>query len=77
MLILDKRKAVERVMALMAAAPAADAGEETPQPHVRTYHRVAIYERRHPAPPLTPARRAERRRRRGDAGRAAINPSPA
>jgi hypothetical protein len=70
MLILDKRKAVEHVMALITTASdasaevAADASaDDAPKVHVRTYQRVAAYERRAAAAPV-PVRRAERRRRR-------------
>lgn len=71
MLILDKRKAVEHVMALITttsdalAEVAVDASAgESPRSHARTYQRVAAYERRTIAPSPAPVRRAERRRRR-------------
>lgn len=67
MLILDKRKAVERVVALTSAltqmSPACGP-PETPavHPRVRTYRRIATYERRAGATPMR--RGIERRRRR-------------
>ena len=74
MLILDKQRAVERVMALMSGAT--EAAPEAPAVHVhaRTYQRIATYERRaHVGVP--PARRViERRRRRM---RLLAGPSPA
>ncbi len=63
MLILDKQRAVEHVMALTSTAQPANPEEQSERAHARTYHRVAIYERR-PASSGVPARRAERRRRR-------------
>jgi hypothetical protein len=73
MLILDKQKAVERVMALTSGVT-----EATPEPsavraHVRTYQRIATFERR--AQAAAPLRRSiERRRRRR---RLIGDPSPA
>ena len=76
MLILDKQRAVERVVALMSGAT--EAAPEAPavhaHAHARTYQRIASYERRaHVGVP--PARRViERRRRRM---RLLAGPSPA
>lgn len=74
MLILDKQKAVERVVALTSAA--AEPPPEAPavHTHARTYQRIATYERRaHIGVPA--ARRViERRRRRM---RLLAGPSPA
>lgn len=69
MLILDKRKAVERVMALTPAVRAA-AGPEAPPARFRrrSAQRVATYERR-----SAPATIAPKRRR----GRPSVDPSPA
>jgi hypothetical protein len=54
MLILDKRKAVERVMALTAGTGEIEGAEPMAlalHPHTRTYQRIATYERRaHVAP---------------------------
>jgi hypothetical protein len=70
MLILDKQKAVERIVALTAdeAAPPQDEEPAVRKTHARTYHRVATYERRQEprAAEDGPAARrpAERRKRR-------------
>jgi hypothetical protein len=76
MLILDKQKAVERVMALTLggtdSAPMHDPSQAlSVHSHARTYHRVATYDRT--AVPV-PLRRADRRRRRM---RLLDGPSPA
>ena len=63
MLILDKQKAIERVVALAAGLVDANPEARPARPHARTYHRVATYERRPQAEAVT-LRRAERRRRR-------------
>lgn len=63
MLILDKQKAVERVMALTQREPAVAPEAQPERAHVRTYHRVATYERRFAAIDAAP-RRVDRRRRR-------------
>ena len=78
MLILDKQKAVERVMALTSdvteAMPAYGPREASAaRARARTYQRIATFERRvHAAPPLR--RSIERRRRRM---RLIGDPSPA
>lgn len=65
MLILDKRKAVELVMALTGSSDGLLPAAGQPRPHARTYHRIATYERRPQAVIASPAtRRAERRKRR-------------
>jgi len=47
MLILDKRKAVEHMVALSTGGRlAANPEERQARPHARTYHRVATYERK-------------------------------
>jgi hypothetical protein len=67
MLILDKQKAVERVMALtsgeMEPAPG-DGPREASAARVRTYQRIATFERRARATPAPLRRSIERRRRR-------------
>ena len=63
MLILDKQKAVERVMALTLREPAVAPEAQPVRAHVRTDHRVATYERRLVPVDAVP-RRGERRRRR-------------
>jgi len=72
MLILDKRKAVERMVALTASFEDAshDAGEGRPEPRRRTYQRVATYERRRAAEQAPAARRvaARARARAGQVG---------
>jgi anti-sigma-K factor RskA len=60
MLILDKQKAVERMLALAAADPAMDPDEEFARLVRRSRQRVAVYERRTSAE-ASPQRRAERR----------------
>jgi hypothetical protein len=60
MLILDKQKAVERMLALTVPLP-----EENPEAlpeltRARAYQRVAVFERR-ATPENAPKRRAERR----------------
>ena len=78
MLILDKQKAVERVMALTSdvteATPAYGPQEASAvRGRVRTYQRIATFERRvHAA--AAPRRSIERRRRRM---RLIGDPSPA
>ena len=67
MLILDKQKAVERMVALMTGEPDSAPAfglEEAPamHSHARTYQRIASYERR--AAAAVPLRKMERRRRR-------------
>jgi hypothetical protein len=64
MLILDKQKAVARVVALTSGAAEAASDAPAVRAHARTYQRIATYERRaHGA--ATPLRRSiERRRRR-------------
>jgi hypothetical protein len=63
MLILDKQKAVERVVALTAGESEVASDPPAVAPHARTYQRIATYERRaHPA--VTPSHRATERRRR-------------
>jgi hypothetical protein len=66
MLILDKQKAVEHIVALTAgvAETPAEQAEQSPRPRARTYHRIAVYERRPPAELLRERRGIERRRRR-------------
>jgi len=63
MLILDKQKAVERVMALTLRTPVVAPEAQPTRLHARTYHRVATYERRFVVADAAP-RRGERRRRR-------------
>ncbi len=63
MLILDKQKAVEHVMALTLRTPAVAPEAQPARLHARTYHRVATYERRSVVADAVP-RRGERRRRR-------------
>ena len=78
MLILDKQKAVERVMALTSGVTEATHAYGPREPsavraHVRTYQRIATFERR--AQAAAPLRRGiERRRRRR---RLIGDPSPA
>jgi hypothetical protein len=74
MLILDKQRAVERVVALTAGVIESPASASTVHMHVRTYQRIATYERRAHVmlPPLR--RGVERRRRRM---RLLADPSPA
>jgi hypothetical protein len=76
MLILDKQKAVERVMALTTTASTVAEPEPPPvRGRRRNVQRVATYERR-PGPPETvapPATEPKVRRRRGPA----ISPLPA
>lgn len=72
MLILDKQKAVARVVALTAGEPHVEAEETAVHAHARTYQRIATYERR--AAATLPLRRLERRRRRM---RLLDGPSPA
>ena len=64
MLILDKQKAVERVVALTSGA--AEAAIEPPAAprHARTYQRIATYERRPHVLPASLRRATERGRRR-------------
>ncbi len=77
MLILDKQKAVERMVALSSGEDAAGADQADDEPaavhaRARTYQRIATYERR--AAATLPLRRLERRRRRM---RLLEGPSPA
>ncbi len=78
MLILDKQKAVERVMALTSGVTEAThvygpREASAVRAHVRTYQRIAAFERR--AQAAAPLRRSiERRRRRR---RLIGDPSPA
>lgn len=60
MLILDKHKAVERMLALAAADPALNPEAGLDLLHGRARQRVAVFERRAPVE-STPERRAERR----------------
>ena len=64
MLILDKQRAVERVVALTAGAPELPIEPSAFAPHVRTYQRIATYERRAQVAPAPLRRLIERRRRR-------------
>ncbi len=68
MLILDKQKAVERIMALTMAltseAPEAASEPPAPSPPTRIHQGIASYERRASAP-SAPPRRATARERRG------------
>ena len=65
MLILDKQRAVERVVALIAGEPQFEAEETVVHAHARTYQRIATYERRpYVAPGPMTRRIVERRRRR-------------
>jgi hypothetical protein len=64
MLILDKQRAVERVVALMSGAEEVAIEPPALLPHTRTYQRIATYERRAHALPLPLRRAAERKRRR-------------
>ena len=64
MLILDKQKAIERVVALTAGLVNGVSPEvEQPRPHARTYQRIATYERRPMAVPIVMGRRSAERRR--------------
>jgi hypothetical protein len=67
MLILDKRKAVERMVALTTAAGAAFIAEEAeegePEPRRRTYQKIATYERRRASEYVPAARRVTARAR--------------
>ena len=67
MLILDKQKAVERVMALTGGVIEVAPESGAVIPHARTHQRIATYERRVHAVPASPRRVAERRRRAGQA----------
>lgn len=74
MLILDKQKAVERVVALTSGVTEAIPEAPAVHAHARTYQRIATYERR-PHVGVPAARRViERRRRRM---RLLAGPSPA
>jgi len=65
MLILDKQRAVERVVALTAGEPHIESEEILVHAHARTYHRIATYERRPYVASAPMMRRSiERRRRR-------------
>lgn len=70
MLILDKQRAVERIVALTSAAGLTSAAIEQPA-HARTYQRIATFDRR--ASAVSARRGIERRRRRT---RALAEPSP-
>lgn len=73
MLILDKQKAVERVMALTSEVTEVAPDASSVRARVRTYQRIATFERR--ARAAAPQRRSiERRRRRM---RLIGDPSPA
>jgi hypothetical protein len=71
MLILDRQKAVERVVALTAGVPEVATDPPAVVPHARTYARIATYVRR-ARPAAMPSRAAERRQRRV---RQAVDPS--
>lgn len=65
MLILDKQKAVEHIVALTSAAPVAARPEKRPgRTRARSYHRVARYERKAAADGGLPPRRSPFRFRR-------------
>lgn len=68
MLILDKQKAVERVVALTSGAAEAVVEPPAASSHTRTYQRVATYERRAQvlATPLGRERRRRPMRRAAD-----------
>jgi hypothetical protein len=77
MLILDKQKAVERVMALTSGVTEATPSggpQEASAVRVRTYQRIATFERRARAAPAPLRRSIDRRRRRM---RLIGDPSPA
>ena len=79
MLILDKQKAVERVMALMTTASAtADPEPPVTRSRRRTAQRIATYERRAApetvAPPAVEAKPMAQKRRRV---RPSVGPAPA
>jgi hypothetical protein len=74
MLILDKQRAVERVVALTAGVMEAPADAPAVHTHARTYQRIATYERRAHVTPAPLRRGVERRRRRM---RLLAGPSPA
>jgi hypothetical protein len=58
MLILDKQKAVERIVALTQSRPVVEAEDPPAATRPRAYQRVAVFERRTPV-----ARRVRRRER--------------
>jgi len=64
MLILDKQKAVERMVALTTGGAAAEPEQSAVRVRGRSYQRVATYERRPAAAAPAPHGRSERRRRR-------------
>jgi len=64
MLILDKRRAVERMLALAEGHAAGIPEDGRDLLHGRVYRRVAVFERR-ASFDATPSRRAERRATRG------------
>lgn len=57
MLILDKQKAVEHMVALAAGGPVAEPEPRPAQMRARTYQRVARYERRAVVTDAAPAMR--------------------
>lgn len=74
MLILDKQRAVERVVALTAGVIETPSDAPAVHTHARTYQRIATYERRARVAPAPLRRGVERRRRRM---RLLADPSPA
>ncbi len=64
MLILDKQKAVERVVALTAGEPQVETEQIAVHAHARTYQRIATYQRRAHVVAAPLRRVVERRRRR-------------
>ena len=64
MLILDKQKAVERMVALTTGSTEAEPEQPPVRARGRGYQRVATYERRPAATVPAPHIRGERRRRR-------------
>ena len=64
MLILDKQRAVERVVALIVGEPQIEPDEIVVHAHARTYQRIATYERRPYVAPTPMMRRSVERRRR-------------
>ncbi|MBI5290186.1 MAG: hypothetical protein HY873_14530 [Chloroflexi bacterium] len=73
MLILDRHKAIERMLALAEGIPAAIPEDGRVPLHGRTYRRVAVYERR-ASFDATPSRRAERGATLGATGGAGLFP---
>jgi hypothetical protein len=64
MLILDKQKAVERMVALTTGSTAAEPEQPPVRARGRAHQRVATYERRPAATVPATRSRGERRRRR-------------